>query len=117
MSKEISGRHIEKEKFNESLNSHRSELIAVYGRRRIGKTYLIREYFSKNLLFSFSGLRDGVKQNQIENFMIELRTISNKFQDSKPENWLQALDLLKQYLKGFKETKKKKIYYQKIRKF
>lgn len=45
MSKEISGRHIEKEKFNESLHSHRSELIAVYGRRRIGKTYLIREYF------------------------------------------------------------------------
>ena len=111
MSKEISGRHIEKEKFNESLNSHRSELIAVYGRRRIGKTYLIREYFSKNLLFSFSGLRDGVKQNQIENFMIELRTISNKFQDSKPENWLQALDLLKQYLKGFKETKKKKVIF------
>jgi len=111
MSKEISGRHIEKEKFNESLNSHRSELIAIYGRRRIGKTYLIREYFSKNMLFSFSGLRDGAKQNQIENFMIELRAISNKFRDSKHENWLQAFDLLKQYLKGIKETKKKKVIF------
>jgi AAA+ ATPase superfamily predicted ATPase len=76
MSKNIVGRLFEKEKLNEALNTQRSELIAIYGRRRIGKTYLIREYYSKNIIFSFSGLRNGTRPDQIENFMLELRDFS-----------------------------------------
>ena len=38
-----------------ALNSHRSELIAIYGRRRIGKTYLVRTFFGKQIKFSFIG--------------------------------------------------------------
>jgi AAA+ ATPase superfamily predicted ATPase len=52
MSKKIIGRALEKEKLQDALLSHRPELIAVYGRRRIGKTYLIREFYSKHILFS-----------------------------------------------------------------
>lgn len=63
MSKNIVGRLFEKEKLNEALNTQRSELIAIYGRRRIGKTYLIREYYSKNIVFSFSGLRNVERSN------------------------------------------------------
>lgn len=61
MPKNIVGRLLEKEKLNEALNTQRSELIAIYGRRRIGKTYLIREHYSKNIIFSFSGLKNGVR--------------------------------------------------------
>jgi AAA+ ATPase superfamily predicted ATPase len=111
MSRKIVGREIEKEKLEEALNSHRSELIAIYGRRRVGKTYLIREFFSKNIAFSFTGLRNGTRPDQIENFMIELREASNKFQGEEPQNWLQAFHILKKYLKGIKETKKKKVIF------
>lgn len=111
MPKNIVGRLLEKEKLNEALNTQRSELIAIYGRRRIGKTYLIREHYSKNIIFSFSGLRNGVRPDQIENFMLELREFSGKFKDEKPENWLQAFNLLKQYLKGLKQTQKKKVIF------
>jgi len=111
MSRHIIGRAIEKLTLEEALNTERSELIAVYGRRRIGKTYLIREYYSKNILFSFSGLRNGTRPDQIENFMLELQELTIQFKDEKPENWLQAFNVLKRYLKGIKQTKKKKVIF------
>ncbi|MDA9563855.1 ATP-binding protein [Flavobacteriales bacterium] len=111
MSKNIVGRLLEKERLNKALNTKRAELIAIYGRRRIGKTYLIRECYSKNIIFSFSGLRNGTRSYQIENFMLELREFSGNFKDEKPENWLQAFNLLKQYLKGLKKTQKKKVIF------
>jgi hypothetical protein len=111
MSKKIVGRDLEKKKLNEALNSSRSELIAMYGRRRIGKTYLIREFYSKNIIFSFSGLRNGTLQDQIENFMIELEGATDKFKKEKPQNWLQAFNILKQYLIGIKKTTKKKVIF------
>jgi AAA+ ATPase superfamily predicted ATPase len=109
MPRTIIGRELEKEKLKDALTTHRSELIAVYGRRRIGKTYLIREYYSKNIIFSFSGLRNGTRADQIENFMLELKGAN--FQDKKPDNWLQAFNILKQYLQGIKQTKKKKVIF------
>jgi len=72
MAKRIVGRSLEKEKLEEALHSYRSELIAIYGRRRIGKTHLIREFYSKYFIFSFTGLSEGTRSDQIENFMIEL---------------------------------------------
>jgi len=111
MPRKIVGREVEKEKLEEALTTQRSELIAIYGRRRIGKTYLIREYYSRNIIFSFSGLRNGTRPDQIENFMLELNEFTDKFKDEKPENWLQAFNILKQHLKGIKETKKKKVIF------
>lgn len=111
MSKKIVGRDLEREKLEEALNSHRSELIAIYGRRRIGKTYLIKEFYSKNIIFSFSGLRNGTRPDQIENFMLELRGVTDKFQGERPQNWLQAFNILKQYLNGVRKTKKKKVIF------
>jgi hypothetical protein len=111
MSKNIIGRELEKEKLKEALNSHRSELIAIYGRRRIGKTYLVREYYSKNMIFSFSGLKSGTRSDQIENFLLQLNDYAQEFENEQPENWLQAFHLLKHYLKNIKQTKKKKVIF------
>lgn len=111
MPREIVGRSIEKEKLNDALYSHRTELIAIYGRRRIGKTHLIREFYSKHFIFSFTGLRNGTRPEQIENFMIELRQSTGLFQGENPKNWLQAFGVLKQYLKGIRKTKKKKVIF------
>lgn len=111
MSKFIVGRELEKARLEETLNSHRSELIAVYGRRRIGKTYLIREFYAKHSIFSISGLRNGTREEQIENFMLELSNCTSQFQNEKPKNWLQVFHLFKQYLKGLNQTKKKKVIF------
>lgn len=111
MSKIVIGRTLEKEKLDAALSSSRSELIAVYGRRRIGKTYLIREYYSKQIIFSFSGLRNATRQDQIENFMLELKERTDAFNGEKPDNWLQAFNILKHYLKSLRKTQKKKVIF------
>ncbi len=113
MGKEILGRVLEKNRLTDTLNSHRSELVAVYGRRRIGKTYLIREFFSERIIFSFIGLSDESKSKQIKNFVLKLHEYTDsKFKNEPlPTDWLEAFSLLKRYLKTIKETKKKKVLF------
>lgn len=112
MNEELVGRLNEKELLKETLESQRSELIAVYGRRRIGKTYLIRTYFKQQIIFSFTGLSEGKRKDQIKNFMLKLNEITDKFQNrKKPSDWLEAFDYLKKYLQGIRETRKKKVLF------
>lgn len=112
MSKQIMGRELEKAKLTRSINSHRSELIAIYGRRRIGKTYLTREFYRDRIIFSFSGMNEAARPVQIENFMIKLNEVTKQFEGNKiPENWLQAFNKLKQFLVGIKKTKRKKVIF------
>ena len=68
----IIGRKLEQEVLKESIDNDKSELIALYGRRRIGKTFLIREYFKNNLVFEMSGLFGGSLKDQLETFSKEL---------------------------------------------
>jgi uncharacterized protein len=112
MSKKIVGRVREQETLTDTLNSHRSELVAIYGRRRIGKTYLVREFFGKQITFSFTGLSKGKRADQIKNFMLKLNEVTDDFKKEKqPADWLEAFSYLKTFLKGMKETKKKKVLF------
>ena len=45
------GRHKEKEDFIRLLNSEKSEFVVVFGRRRVGKTFLVREFFDGKFSF------------------------------------------------------------------
>jgi len=112
MAREIVGREDEKETLQNALTSHRSELVAVYGRRRIGKTYLVREYYSKQMLFGFTGLSSGKRADQIKNFMLKLNEVTDQFKTEKqPNDWLEAFSLLKNFLKGIRVAKKKKVIF------
>ena len=111
MSKTIVGRSKEKEKLSLALKSSRSELIAVYGRRRIGKTHLIRNFYNDKIIFSFTGLQTGTRADQIENFMLKLNEVSYEFRKEKPKSWLEALHLLKIFLTRQKETDNKMVIF------
>ena len=111
MSKTIIGRIREKQILSQALKSHRSELIAVYGRRRIGKTYLIREFYKNNIVFGFTGMQSGTRADQIENFMIKLNEVSYEFRKEKPSTWLEALHLLKVFLSRIEESEEKKVIF------
>ena len=64
----IVGRKTEQEKLLEAKHSEYSQFIAVYGRRRVGKTFLIRETFDYTFTFQHTGLAKGKTSVQLENF-------------------------------------------------
>lgn len=111
MDMKLVGRIREQELLTDALTSHRSELVAIYGRRRIGKTYLVRAFFGKQITFSFTGLSKGKRSEQLKSFMLKLNEVSADFMFKKPRDWLEAFSYFKAYLKGLKETHKKKVVF------
>ena len=90
------GRDQEKLRFSELLYSKKAELIAVYGRRRVGKTFLIREFFKDKteLYFSVTGQHKSSNRLQLEIFREELQRV---FYGGKPipeiATWRLAFNL------------------------
>ena len=106
--KNIIGRLSEVNILNNCLNSSRSELIAVHGRRRVGKTYLIRNFYSKNFVFEFSGIHQEPMKKQLKNFYLKLETL---YPVTKiPKDWLEAFQLLEKYLETLKGKRKKVVF-------
>ena len=62
------------------LQSDQAEFIAVYGRRRIGKTYLIRELLSDRFSFAMSGVINGDKSEQFQAFSDALEDYGYKME-------------------------------------
>lgn len=78
------------------LESSEAEFLAIYGRRRVGKTHLIHEFFSdKGVYFEITGQKDGKLHEQLENFII---AFSKKFYGGiplrTPASWKEAFTLL-----------------------
>ena len=111
MAKKIIGRKHEKEVLSNALNSSRSELIAIYGRRRIGKTFLVREFYKKEIVFSMTGYSEGDRAVQIKNFQTKLNAVTDKFTNEKPVDWIDCFVLLKQYISQLRKSKKKKVIF------
>jgi uncharacterized protein len=105
------GRKYEIGRLEESLKSQDSELIAVYGRHRVGKTYLIRNVCEKHIKFEVTGLYGGNQEKQLDIFFDELKRVSKKINDKdKPTNWKEAFELLKRYINGLRSKSKKVIF-------
>lgn len=105
------GRNYESERLKRSLKSEDSELIAIYGRRRVGKTFLIRKVYEKHIRFEVTGLYGGSQEKQLEVFFDELKRVSGKIKNSnKPKGWKEAFELLKLYINSLRSQTKKVIF-------
>ncbi|GAA4394786.1 ATP-binding protein [Nibrella viscosa] len=108
----IVGRTVEKEKLDKLLLSNQAEFLALYGRRRVGKTFLIRQYLQKHLVFDISGTREGAKDRQILNFFNEYLNRTNRQRETQvPANWHDAFAYLAAYLKELPRTGKKQVVF------
>ena len=90
----ITGRKKEMELLGETLNDDRSHFVAVYGRRRIGKTYLIRETFKNRFTFQHAGLSKGALEDQLFAFESSVKD-AGTIPKRKSRNWLEAFENLK----------------------
>jgi uncharacterized protein len=100
----VIGRDAEQAQLLEALESPRSELIVVYGRRRIGKTYLIRNTYAPVMQFEFAGMHRGSYKDQLKGFHKALQKKWRKV--PAPADWIEAFDLLGRYLDGLRIKRK-----------
>ena len=89
------GREKEIEVLDEAWQSKEAEMVAVIGRRRIGKTALIKHVYSENIDFEATGIQNAPLSEQLQNFALCLNdTFHSGAAVFKPANWLEAFYLL-----------------------
>lgn len=105
------GRNEEKKQLQSLLDEEESQFVAVFGRRRIGKTFLIRESFDYKFTFQHTGIStDAIrkperKKTQLEEFSKSLSE-AGYFSDKGLTSWYDAFDGLKEIIKKSPDRKK-----------
>lgn len=115
MEKKIIGRKEEIKTMLGALHSAQPELLAVIGRRRVGKTFLIKQTYGQYLDFELTGLQHTKKPEQLQNFIFAFR---NHFPDfeyaEKPNSWLEAFYLLSKALEEKAKTGKMVVFLDEL---
>ena len=109
----LTGRKTELSLFGKIIASERSEFVAVYGRRRVGKTFLIRAAFKGLFSFEIAGLANESLNQQLTNFNLEFQKQAKPQQHKNAENWLETFSMLSGYLDSVK-TKKKVVFIDEL---
>ena len=89
----------------DAANAEYSKFVAVYGRRRVGKTFLIRETFNYSFTFQHTGLAHGKMRDQLLSFRASLQNVSGR-KYSQFKNWYEAFFALENWLESLKSGKK-----------
>ncbi len=103
MKENIIGRKKEIKRLRQYIESDRSEFIAIYGRRRVGKTFLVRELFGEELAFRITGIENTNTSGQLVNFNFSLQNFTDSSAQAK--TWGEAFRSLEKYLEGIKGVK------------
>lgn len=97
MQKKVVGRKEEIRLLNKYAASNRAEFVALYGRRRVGKTFLVNQVFKDRLTFSMTGIMDGDKNAQLHAFTDALDLYGQPV-SKPPKNWYEAFQTLRHFL-------------------
>ncbi|MCF0207514.1 MAG: ATP-binding protein [Bacteroidales bacterium] len=108
------GRNKEIKELDSIMSSNKSEFVIIYGRRRVGKTFLIQNYFDKKFTFSFVGWRNQSTKTQLERFSKAISQYSNSRKPKQPDSWTEAFDLLEEYIESIKTSDKKVIFFDEM---
>lgn len=102
----IIGREREVEILQKKFTSGKSEFIAIYGRRRVGKTYLIRTFFESKFTLQLTGLANANLQEQLVNFQITIQEQHPFIAGQNVTSWMEAFLQIKQCIEHSKQKKK-----------
>lgn len=114
---EIIGRNFEKNELQKALNSTKSELVAIIGRRRVGKTFLIRNFLENQIKLELTGVQNTPIHVQLLNFMSSLKTFKLnqiEFLDTNPKTWLEAFEILKKCLETINKKEKTVLFFDEL---
>lgn len=99
------GRKKEQKILQRAYQSNQSEFVVVYGRRRVGKTMLIRKTFANQFAFDMTGIANADTLQQLENFHAKYKKLTGEKDLVRPENWFFAFQRLTTYLETKEEER------------
>jgi hypothetical protein len=102
------GRKRERDELFDAFGSNRSEFVAVYGRRRVGKTFLVRSLFDREFAFHLTALMKNDTRSQLANFAEAMKAYGDT-DDIAPANWHDAFRKLGRLIDT--SNRKKKVVF------
>lgn len=109
------GRQKERKSLLEHYNSKSSEFVAVYGRRRVGKTFLVRQVFQDKFSFHLTGMAGVSLSQQLGNFHAQISKFSGGMFDHKPAtDWFTAFQHLIKWLERLPVDEKKIVFIDEL---
>ena len=109
----LTARQEEIHRLDRCMQETNAQLIILYGRRRVGKTYLINEYFDGRFDFKITGAHKERREVQLRNFAEELS--SQTMQDQEvPADWIAAFRILRKYLSDLPAEEKHVVFFDEM---
>ena len=106
----IIGRRYERYELQRCCDSKDAEFVVVYGRRRVGKTYLINQFFDQKFDFKLTGIYNSDLDVQLANFTDSLKEYSGQADWETPKGWREAFIQLRKYLSGIRHKGKRVVF-------
>lgn len=101
----MTGRKLEQQTLQRALDKKTAQIVVVYGRRRVGKTFLVNEFFHNSYAFKHTAVSPveewgakGQMQNQLSEFYYSLKTYGLGKEHKCPKTWSDAFHLLQELL-------------------
>ena len=110
---ELIGRTLQFNRMSEYIESGKAEFLVLFGRRRVGKTYLIKYFFRNKFDFFMSGAENATKEAQLYNFYLALNEYSN-VPYPKVENWQDAFAQLKHFCRNKQKKGKIVLFFDEL---
>ncbi len=107
------GRYDEIQKLERCMERREAQLIVVQGRLRVGKTFLIQQFFKNGFDFKFTGEYKASRASQLENFVLELNRRTHA-RHEVPKSWKDAFDMLRAYLSALPEGEKHIVFFDEM---
>ena len=115
MKTKLIGRKKEKEILQKALLSEEAEMVSVIGRRRVGKTFLIKSVYKDQIAFEMSGIQNAPRDEQLKNFANRLKEMApSSLVIKPPTDWLEAFFLLIAYLKQKNQDQKIVVFFDEL---
>jgi uncharacterized protein len=111
----IIGRKSELQTLAKVLASLEAELVAVTGRRRIGKIFLVTSAYEEHFIFDIMGVQNGSLETQLQNFADQLALYTQSdFPLKTPLSWAEAFRLLRNYIQNKASNSKKVLFFDEL---
>jgi hypothetical protein len=115
MSRKLIGREQEQAILRKTLASDEAEMVAVVGRRRVGKTFLIRSIYEQYIRFELTGQQNASTKRQLNNFAFQMgEFFGAKAPQKSPEDWQEAFQQLILCLKTIETNEKVVLFFDEI---